>query len=438
MSRSLFGRWPMAIAFLFVALFTSVEAVAESPAGPSAAAVQPSLTLTDAVRRAEAANPRLRAGAAYVTAAVAERDQAKVLPNPELSLELENIAGSGAYAGADSAETTLAISQTFGSGARRAGVAVAEANLSLTQDAQSLAKLELAGDTARRFIAVVAAQEKLALAQRAETLAAGTRDDLERRAAAARAPIAERNRARMAWQRAKLDRSRAEQDLALVRRQLASLWGASEADFARAEGALFTLPPTLAEAELQAALAASPVHAALRNSERLREAEVAHAKAVGRPPVTASVGLRNFADTGDGALLFGVSLPIPLFDRNRGGVAAAAARLEAQRADNTIAQRDAQLRLTGLLASLQQAREEARTLHDEALPLANEALEQTRYGFERGRFSWLELASAQQELIDTENAAIDAAAMYHTLLADIEALTGLAIARPEQNAGVTP
>lgn len=433
MSRSPFGRWPLAIA-----LFVCVEALAESPAGPAGAAAEPSLTLTDAVRRVEAANPRLKAGAAYVSAAVAERDQARVMPNPELSLELENIAGSGAYAGADSAETTLAISQTFGGGTRRAGVAVAEANLSLTQDAQSLAKLDLAADTARRFIVVVAAQEKLALAQRAETLAENTRADLERLAAAARAPIAERNRARMAYQRAQIERRRAEQDLALARRQMASLWGAGDADFARAEGSLFTLPPTLNEAELRTALAHSPVHVALRNSERLREAEVAHAKAVGRPPITASVGMRNFADTSDSALLFGVSLPIPLFDRNRGGVAAAEARLEAQRADNVIAQRDAELRLMALLASLQQAREEARTLHDDALPLANEALEQTRYGFERGRFSWLELASAQQELIDTETAAIDAAATYHTLLADIEALTGLAIARPEQNAGVKP
>lgn len=433
MSRSPFGRWPLAIA-----LFFCVEAQAEFPVGPSAAATGSSLTLFDAIRRVEAANPRLRATAAHVSAAVAERDQAGVLPNPEVSLELENIAGSGAYSGTDSAETTLAISQTFGSGARRAGVAVAEANLSLTQDAQAVVKLELAADTARRFIAVVAAQEKLTLAKRAESLAENTRDDLERRAAAARAPIAERNRARMAYQRAQLDRRRAEQDLALAKRQLAGLWGASEADFTRAEASLFTLPPTLDEAGLRAALKNSPVSTALRNSERLREAEVAHARAVGRPPVTASVGLRNFADTSDGALLLGVSLPIPIFDRNRGGIAAAAARLDAQRADNAVARRDAEMRLMDLLAALQQARDEARILHDDALPLANEALAQTRDGYERGRFSWLELASAQQELIDTENAAIDAAATYHTLLADIEALTGLPIAQPDKNAGVSP
>ncbi|MFZ5699628.1 MAG: TolC family protein [Pseudomonadota bacterium] len=433
MFRSLIGRWPMAIV-----LFVCVEAQAATPAGPPVAAAEPLLTLSDAIRRVEAANPRLKAGAATVSAAVAERDQAGVLPNPELSLELENVAGTGAYTGADSVETTLAISQTLAGGVRRAGVAVAEANLLLTQDAQALVKLELAAETARRFIAVVAAQEKFALAKRAEALAENTRDDLERRAAAARAPIAERNRARMAFQRAKLDRSRAEQDLTLARRQLASLWGSREPDFASAEGSLFSLPPTLDDAGLRAALANSPANAALRNSERLREAEVAHAKAVGRPPITASVGLRNFADTSDSALLFGVSLPIPVFDRNRGSVVAAEARLEAQRADNELAQRDAELRLMGLLTGLQQAREEARTLHDDALPLAREALEQTRYGYERGRFSWLELASAQQELIDTENAAIDAAATYHTLLADIEALTGLAVARAGSNAGVQP
>ncbi len=96
------------------------------------------------------------------------------------------------------------------------------------------------------------------------------------------------------------------------------------------------------------------------------------------------------------------------------------------------------MRLLALTEELKQTGAEADTLRNITLPLANEALEQTRYGFERGRFSWLELASVQQELIDTETAAIDAAANYHTLLADLEALTGLALIVPSSPTGDTP
>ncbi len=450
MSRLHDWRWPLAIALFACLPYQSLAVAGDADTH--------ALTLVDALARAEANNPRLKAGTATVAAAVAARDQAARRPNPELSLGYENVAGSGTYSGTASAETTLAISQAFGGG-RRARTNVAAIELTLAQDAQSAQRLELAADTTRRFIAVVAAQEKLALAQRAEVLAVSTRDDLDKRAAAAHAPIAERNRARMAYQRARLAVGRAEADLLLAHRQLAALWNSDEqwrtgentgargpgaADFSRASGDLFALPPVADDSTLLAALASSPLHATLRNNEKLRAAEIAHARALGRPPVTASVGVRTFsnsengAGTGDNALLFGLSLPIPLFNRNRGAIAASEARLDAQRAENSLTQREAELRLLALTAELKQAGAEADTLRNITLPLANEALEQTRYGFERGRFSWLELASVQQELIDTETTAIDAAARYHTLLADLEALTGLALVAPSRPTGDTP
>ncbi|MFZ5699452.1 MAG: TolC family protein [Pseudomonadota bacterium] len=342
---------------------------------------------------APAAAPARHAGAA-----AAERDQAARPANPELAPGYENVAGSGAYTGTDSAETTLSISQAFGGG-RRARAHVAAVELALAQDAQSLQRLELAADTTRRFIAVVIAQEKLALA----------------------------------------------------RRQLAEQWETGEAghgsadtaDFSRVSGDLFALPPAMDDSALLAALASSPLRTSLHNSEKLRVAEIAQARARSRPPVTASLGVRAFsnknsANTGDNALLFGISLPIPLFNNNRGAIAASVARLDAQRATNAIAQHDAELRLLALTAELKQAGAEADTLRNITLPLANEAMEQPRYGFERDRFSWLELASVQQELIDTETAAIDAAANYHTLLADLEALTGLALIVPTRKTGDTP
>ena len=41
------------------------------------------------------------------------------------------------------------------------------------------------------------------------------------------------------------------------------------------------------------------------------------------------------------------------------------------------------------------------------------ALEDTRYAFERGRYSYLEWVDAQRELVDVQRALIDASANAH-------------------------
>ena len=77
----------------------------------------------------------------------------------------------------------------------------------------------------------------------------------------------------------------------------------------------------------------------------------------------------------------------------------------------------------GLYQELSATRGRVETLRGDALPEEQKALDQTQYGYERGRFSYLELATAQQELLDLRAAIIDAAADYHRLLAEIERLT---------------
>lgn len=69
------------------------------------------------------------------------------------------------------------------------------------------------------------------------------------------------------------------------------------------------------------------------------------------------------------------------------------------------------------------ARERAESLRNDAVPQAQTALEQMQSGYERGRFSFLELLTSQQELLALRGAAIDAAADYHRLLSELERVT---------------
>jgi cobalt-zinc-cadmium efflux system outer membrane protein len=69
------------------------------------------LSLADVLSFAELHSPRLAARATDIQIAQARSRQAKRWPNPDLELEMENIAGSGQFSGIDSAETTLSLAQ---------------------------------------------------------------------------------------------------------------------------------------------------------------------------------------------------------------------------------------------------------------------------------------------------------------------------------------
>src|SRR5690554_2512483 len=85
----------------------------------SQVAAQPSLTLREALSRSLEHSPALAEFPYRQRAAEARALQASLSPNPELSLEVENLAGSGRFDGADSAEVTLALSQVIELGNKR-------------------------------------------------------------------------------------------------------------------------------------------------------------------------------------------------------------------------------------------------------------------------------------------------------------------------------
>ena len=103
----------------------------------------------------------------------------------------------------------------------------------------------------------------------------------------------------------------------------------------------------------------------------------------------------------------GVSAPLPLFDRNRGAVAAANAQLAAA---------DAQLRATRLdaeadwrAASAQARAGKARLkAAQEGQDVAAESYRLTRVGYDGGKASLFELLSSRRALVEAETRLLDA------------------------------
>jgi outer membrane protein, heavy metal efflux system len=388
------------------------------------------LTLADAVQAALASNPDLAASAYDIRAAEARVLQSGLRPNPEFTTGIENFAGSGTFRRVDAAETTLSLSQVVELGDKRAlRRQVGGADVDLIEVEQQARQLDVLAEVTRRFIVAAAAQERVSLARTTAKLAQKTLDTIVTRVRAARSPEAERSRAQIALTRTRLDVQQAESELQSARQALSASWGTIEPRFTEVRASLFTLEDVEPFTALVERLERSPDFLRFASEARLREAELRLAQAQARPDLTLSAGVRRFQESNEHALVAGFSIPLAIGNRNQGAIREAQVRRDQTGAVRTAAFVRARATLFSLYQELTTARARLETLRKEAVPLAETALAQTRIGYERGRFSYLELASAQQELLSLESAAIEAATDYHQQLTEIERLTAESLAK---------
>lgn len=387
------------------------------------------LTLRQAVSAALQGNPALQTFEFRFRAQDARGQQAALRPAPELSLDLENFAGSGDLKGVDAAEATFALSQVIELGGKRdARIGAAQASRSALDIERQAVQLDVLAEVTRRFVVVAQRQQQLQLARSAVGLAEKTVEASERRVNAAKSPHAELDRARIALDRARLEERAALVELDTARKQLAATWGASQPviegkAFGEVRADLFALPPTGDFPALAAQLANNPDFLRFASEARLRDAELRLASSLRRPDITLGAGIRRLEETKDQA--FVASLAVPLFSGRRaeGLVAEAQANRELVDAERRAAEVKAQSTLYELHRQLARAVTEAQTLRDDIQPRSAEALKETEYAYERGRYSYLELVDAQREYLAVQASLIDAAASAHGLRAEIERLT---------------
>ena len=414
-----------------IALQLAASVVAQPPDSPAGA----ELTLASAVEMALARNPDLIASRYEMTAARGRITQAGLRINPELDVELENFAGSGDLNGIDALETTLSLSQVIELGdKRRLRVGVAEADRDLIAIEQRARQLDILAEVARRFIDVVAAQERVRFAQAAMALARQTLEAITQRVETAVAPVAEQTRARIAVTRAGIEEQQAGSELRAARYALAALWADAEPAFAVASADLFSFEPGQTFESFFERLERTPDFLIFASEARLREAELRLARAQARPNIAVALGIRRQEETDDIALVAGFSKPLAIRDRNQGAIFEARARVAQTEAEQQAALMRARASLFSVYQEMTASQARAETLRGEAVPQAETALSQTQAGYNAGRFSFLELATAQQELLELQEAAIDAAAGYHVMRGELERLTSEPLSNTELEA----
>lgn len=397
----------------------------EGERSPAAAPAETAgvVTLGAALARALLHNPELQAFSYDVRAAEAGILQASRFPNPELELEVAEYNRDGA--GFDSAESVVALGQRFElGGKRRWRTRMAEVEGELAGWDYESKRLDVFTQTAQCFMAVLAAQRRFELAQRAVALAEQTSRAANARVNAGKKPPLQTAKSAAEEEMTRIQAQEAEGAVEVARRRLAALWGEERTTFGTLEGDLDPVPPGIPPLNsLRRHLATNPDLARWDAALRLQQATLSAERAARIPDLEARIGFQRYQEDGTDALAFGVGLPLPLFDRNQGNIAAARLRL----AKVTDTRRATELKLAAELAAthagLTAAHGRVTALRSKVVPAMRQAYEAAHEGYTRGKFSFLDMLDAQRGLFQAEGALTDALEAYHRAAAELQRLT---------------
>lgn len=381
------------------------------------------LDLQTAVSRVVSNHPALSAAEAEVLAAQAEALQAGLWQNPVFGAEAENVLGSGAFSGGDSAEYTFSLSQTFELGGKRAkrkqaallGAEVAEWNLSGRR--RAVEKI-----TIRAFYTALAAESRLALAGKQVEMAQAVVEKAEHRVEAGRAHRLEISRAQLELADAELEVQNMELALDTAKTMLAALWGGQAAEVTELQGDLERVAAPATAMDLMDRLSQHPAMLQAEARIRQRQAETSAADAERIPSIDLGAGFRMLEESNDQALVFGLSVPLTIGNRNQGNREAARIRtLQAE--DELMAVRlGLQQELLDKSSEVQTAYAKVASLREKQLPTANRAYEEATDGYEKGLFSSLDLLDALRSLFGQEVRYVNALLAYHQSRAELENL----------------
>lgn len=383
-----------------------------------------SLLLKDAIEHSLNNNPDLAGYAYRLQSAEGYSVQAAAATPPVIGLEIEDALGTGDYSEFDSSQTTLSIGWILERPLIEKRVHVAESNRSIVDINQEVLRYDIAAETARDFLAVLAFQERLALARNAQRHAQDILAEVTRRVDAAVAPLADQLKAEVFLERRALEVEDIEHELLSAKRKLAAQWGATTIDFDQAAGSLEpgqALPPYN---EIENSIANNPSIRYFLTQERMAESEIALARAEAERRWQFSTGIRRFEATDDYGVVASVSLPLGGSSRNQGKISALNAQKSQFQAEAYATEIKLKTRLYVLYQELQHFRHIGDALEQRILPRLERALTETRKAYQLGKYSYLELSAIQQELLDARLALIDAGLASQLNTVEIERLTG--------------
>jgi cobalt-zinc-cadmium efflux system outer membrane protein len=285
-------------------------------------------------------------------------------------------------------------------------------------------RLDVFTEVARTFADVLGAQQQVAYTGELVNLAEASYRTVSERVDAGKVSPLEATKASVSLSNTRIEAEQARSNLTVARKKLSALWGEASPSFERAEGDLEVLTPVPSTEDMKQLLSNNPDIARWVKETEQRTAALEFEKAKRIPDLTVSGGVRHFSETDDSAFVLGVSIPLPIFDRNQGGIREAKYRLAKAREEARAAEAKAGSSLAESYQTLTFSYEQAMALKNEILPAAEHSFEAAGEGYREGKFDFLEVLDAQRTLFEARGKYLESLISYHKAKADVERLIG--------------
>ena len=393
-----------------------IEAAAHLEALGSAAEAEPlpsgmpfdgpaSLSLVEVEQLALANNPAVARAAAVVRAARGRWVQAGLPPNPTIGYRGEEI-GAGGSAGMQGGF----VGQEFITGGKLGlNRAVVAQEIRAAEQRLAAAQRSVLTDVRLTYYEALLAQRRLELTGELVEISQQAVEASRRLLEVGDIPRVGLLQTEVEAQSTLILRRRAENELDAAWRRLTSVTGLPQMQRTHLAGDLENMTIILDfQQQLARLLAESPetAEAVAEVARACWALERAYAEVV--PDVSTQAAVLYNDGTGDTVAGVQVSLPLPLWNRNQGGIQEASQEVVAARRNVDRVELSLRERLAAAFRQYADARYQVGMYFGEILPKARETLDLVATGYEAGEVGYLDLLAAQRTYFQTTLAYIDA------------------------------
>ncbi len=405
------------------------------PAGPSVFDPVNGQTVQDLVTLALTQNGELLAGDRQVAAARGGVTQARLKANPSVSLnEAQEVAGG---------QNNFMIGgmlplELYHRRERR--IEVAQSGVTMTGFDQAERERWLRAEIEMKFGEVLAAARNLQVAEDLLDLNRKALELTQTRADQGAIPPLDANLLRVEVNRIDAARVDLDSKLGVSLLELKSLAGMKPDEELRLKGSLeavFCDP----RVSVQSVLESRPDIQSLRAAEQLARAKLRQAETEARPDASISASYQrmdsSFSQYGLTALgqpqpiqgifnflAVGVSISLPVRNKNQGAIESAVAQMEEAKRLREYAELIATREVAAALLSRDKAQEGLRIFRDGVRGQASQNLEVIRKTYELGRTQLLDVIAEQRRFIDIEMGYTDALSRYYQAVVRVRTVQG--------------
>jgi len=401
------------------------------------------LSSDELVRRALASNGELAAARIEIQRVRGRLRQAALRPNPTLDVEQT----TGRFTGsADERETSVGIAVPIELGAKRKRrIELARVELEAVQAEVADRERRLTLEVMTLYTEALSALRELETTESINQVDLQTTRFVQARVNEGESAPLELNLLRTEVDRLRSRRALVEGRLTTTLLKLKVLAGLSDAEPLRLREDLATIRqpvfPQSVDAAIAIALRSRPDLRLARLNEEVAEAGLKLARASASPDLTAftrySVSRSAFEVTPvgvlrdrDKTLTFGVSVGIPIFNRNQGNKAEATALISQARTRREFLEQIIRSEVQSAYARIEAARSAALTFEQGVIGRSTDNIRVIRAAYELGQFQITDLLSEQRRLLDSQREYTEMLAEQYRALADLQAALGGPINKP--------